>query len=700
MNFLNSAVLVALVAVLAPLLIHLLNRQKVRTIEFSSLVFLRNLQKTKMRRLKLRQVLLLIIRTLILVFLVLAFARPTMKTGMFSSVGSHARTSVVFLTDLSASMNARTADGSAAERAARRGLQVVELLKEGDQAIRGEFSLMSAFSQPTSDFAGLAEDIRGQSPGAGSTNIITAIAQAEALLQESKNLNREIYLFSDLARNGFTAAAGLDRPSTENAARIFLVDVSDERVLNASVTAVEFAGELVQVGVPFQITARVVNRSNEPLDHLLVGVFLDGRQLAQDDISLAPLATTEAVFRLEINEPGRHFGFVDLADDDNLADNRCYFAIHIPQVTRVLLVSDFPSERQFIRRALLPGGEGRFELAECDTRNVTRENLAAYDAVVLVSARKPESIVWENIDRYLRSGGGVLVVPGADLDTAVYNTSAVRRYLPCDFIAAPEELPSGEQYFALEDFDPQHPILSVYRDVPPEKIPVIRFYSSFQVRESREANSILRFAGGRPALLEGRVGRGKFLLWTAPLDALYSDISFHSLFVPLMGRTVEYLAADLGEQAHDYRVGQAVSRPRKATWSGPLVLQFPDGRTEQLAAETSGDAEQYMTPALSMAGCYTLLEGENPVDVFAVNIDAAESAVEPITVDEIRQRLPGRAIMKVGADDNLTATVLAARYGREIWKILLWVVVGLLIVETLLARTRKADMPQDMTTSA
>lgn len=90
MNFLNSTILAGLVAAFAPLIIHLLNRQKVRTVQFSSLRFLRDLQKTKMRRLKLRQALLLIIRTLIVVFLVLAFARPTIKGDAFSALGAHA----------------------------------------------------------------------------------------------------------------------------------------------------------------------------------------------------------------------------------------------------------------------------------------------------------------------------------------------------------------------------------------------------------------------------------------------------------------------------------------------------------------------------------------------------------------------------------------------------------------------------------
>jgi len=696
MNFLNAAILAGLAAALAPLIIHLLSRQKVRTVEFSSLMFLRDLQKTKMRRLKLRQVLLLLIRTLIVILVVLAFARPTIKGDAFSAIGSHAKSSVAFLADLSASMHARTADGSALERASRRALQVIELLKEGDQAIRGEFSGGAEFGPATSDFVGLAERLRELTPGAGSTDILAAIAQAEEVLHQSKNLNREVYVFSDLARNGFTAAAALPLPVTQNVGRIYLINVHDPRAINAAVTAVRFSGELIQINVPFTITARVVNRVEETFDHLLVGVFLDGRRVAQNDVTLSPHATGEVVFRLEVDAPGLHQGYVELADDDNLADNRCFFVIHIPRTTNVLLASDFPSERSYIRRALVPGGEGRLTITERDTRDLLRENLAEYDAVVLVAARKIEPVLLENIDRYMRAGGGVLLIPAAEIDTAVYNAGFLRPYFGFAFAEAPDEFPTEQGYFVLENIDWRHPILSVYREVPRDKIPEIRFYSFFRLSGEGAARSILRFSDGQLALAETPVGRGKLLLWTAPLDPVYSDLSFHSFFVPLMGRSVEYLAADLGEQALDYRVGQSVTRPRETFWRGPLVLQLPDGRKEQLAPELAGKPDTYATPTLTLPGCYTVCDGDRPVDIFAVNIDAEETDVQPIDPEEIKSRLPGRAITVLSTGDNLVDAVLAARYGRETWKFLLWAVFGLLLLETVLARTKKSELPPEM----
>ncbi|HEX9828971.1 MAG TPA: BatA domain-containing protein, partial [Bacteroidota bacterium] len=79
MTFLNPFILFGLLAAGIPILLHLLNLRKLRTIEFSTLSFLKELQRTKIRRIKIRQWLLLLLRTLLVICIVMAFARPTLK---------------------------------------------------------------------------------------------------------------------------------------------------------------------------------------------------------------------------------------------------------------------------------------------------------------------------------------------------------------------------------------------------------------------------------------------------------------------------------------------------------------------------------------------------------------------------------------------------------------------------------------------
>jgi hypothetical protein len=87
MVFLNPWFLLGLFAAAIPVLIHLLHVRKLRTVEFSSLRFLKELQKSRLRTLRIRQLLLLLLRTLLIISLVLAFARPAVRGPFFAFFG-------------------------------------------------------------------------------------------------------------------------------------------------------------------------------------------------------------------------------------------------------------------------------------------------------------------------------------------------------------------------------------------------------------------------------------------------------------------------------------------------------------------------------------------------------------------------------------------------------------------------------------
>lgn len=75
-SFLNPWYLLLMPIAAGPVVLHLLSRRKMKRTEFSSIFFLRKLRERRFRWLKLRDILLLILRTLFLVFLVLALSGP------------------------------------------------------------------------------------------------------------------------------------------------------------------------------------------------------------------------------------------------------------------------------------------------------------------------------------------------------------------------------------------------------------------------------------------------------------------------------------------------------------------------------------------------------------------------------------------------------------------------------------------------
>ncbi|HTM57256.1 MAG TPA: BatA domain-containing protein, partial [Candidatus Udaeobacter sp.] len=126
MSFLNPLFLFGLAAAAIPVIIHLFTRRRPKEVRFPSLEFLNEVNQSEIRRLKLKQWLLLLLRALALAALALAMSRPALK-GTVGMRGG-AATTVVVLVDRSGSMSAASpasAGGGTLIGAARRVVENV-----------------------------------------------------------------------------------------------------------------------------------------------------------------------------------------------------------------------------------------------------------------------------------------------------------------------------------------------------------------------------------------------------------------------------------------------------------------------------------------------------------------------------------------------------------------------------------------------
>lgn len=697
MNFLNSAFLAGLVAAVVPLLIHLLNRRKVKTVEFSSVMFLRDLRKSRMRRLELRRWLLMAVRTALIATAVLAFARPALQGNNLAGIGGRARTSAVIVLDQSASMAMETPNGTAAERGQRRVREIGSLFGEGDEVAGLAFSDDDApkVDPPTAAVGPLIDRLANSEVGYGATDASAALKSAHAALSVAANLNREIYLITDRRREGFTRSALSDSDAAAGAS-VYLVDVADDdESFDLGVTTVELANELLQPNSPFTVTATLKNHTTRPVDRLLASLFIDGRRIAQQEVTVAPEGTATVALSGSVSEPGVHAGFVEISPDDNSRDNRRHFVVAIPDQIRVLLASDYPMGRRAAALALAPqpGSSARIIVDEIDSPELVRSNLFDYDAVLITDWRAPDRLASEQIQRFVRSGGGVFMAPAFDADTTAWNTLVAKPQFGLRMGLPPNE-PSEERFFIWERIDWNHPIWSVYRDVPAERIPEIRWFSIFRTEGKSSANAIVDFSGGRPALSEVRIESGKWLVSWSPINPPYTDLPLRSLFVPFVNRTVEYLAADLSERRGDFLVGEPVMRePARAIAANATIeITRPDGALARPGLETVGTRTRITYDGADVPGVYMITANNRPIDAFSVNVDPSEMDAALIDREELARRWPGFRVIWVEPGQAIKEAVTQTRYGTELRPLFLWLAAALFFLEMYLARTRKRDI--------
>ncbi|MFQ5906350.1 MAG: BatA and WFA domain-containing protein, partial [bacterium] len=280
MTFLNPFYLVGVAAGIIPLLIHLLHRRRLKVVDFSSIEFLKKIEGRRTRWFRIREMLLLILRTLAVVMLALAISRPVLKSTVFGPLGTHARSSSVFILDNSYSMGATTKDGSSFTKAKAQANEILKLLDRGDEA---SLILASNISRPV--FEGLVREpsllkgaISQAKLSSRHTDYRPSLRMAMAMLDASRNLNKEVYLFTDMQRSGFESFSRGGIRGTAGK-RLYIFDSAPKgQMNNVALLDLVLADPLLFEGGRVKCLATLRNYSGRRVDVSLLS-RLDGREM-------------------------------------------------------------------------------------------------------------------------------------------------------------------------------------------------------------------------------------------------------------------------------------------------------------------------------------------------------------------------------------------------------------------------------------
>ena len=211
------------------------------------------------------------------------------------------------------------------------------------------------------------------------------------------------------------------------------------------------------------------------------------------------------------------------------------------------------------------------------------------------------------------------------------------------------------------------------------------------------AQILAKFDDGAPALVEKPVGQGRVLVLASGWNPRDSQLARSSKFVPLMASLLDRRGTASGEPKR-YQVGDRViladlGMNDKAE---PVEILTPDGATIKLEpgaeAFTATGAPGIYSARLTRAAV-------GPPRPFAVNLDPAESRTEPLaseTLEQLGVRLAGstaRAELDAEALRQMQTAELEGR--QKLWRWIVLAAIAFLIGETWLAgRVDRARLPR------
>ena len=673
MSFLSPLFFLGLGAIVIPILVHLIQRERKRVVEFPSLMFLQRIPYQSVRRRRLRHWFLLLMRAAAIVLLVAAFARPFFLGGAAAVAAAGGNREVVILLDRSASMGY----GDRWSRATLGAQNAIGSIGASDRATLVFFGRNAEETiRATSDRGQLEAALGAARVTSDGTRFGPALKLAESILARSARPRREVLLISDFQKSGWTGAEDI---SFDETVTVTPVPIGSDEVANLSVPLVAFARSEFSGQERITLTASITNRSATALGSVPVTLEIEGRELETLPVGVAGNASASVTFApFTLAEPAVR-GIVRAGSDPLAADNAFYFVLTPSRPLSVLVIDsgNAPSSSFYLARALSIGNTPAFDVELAPAGRVTSAMLERREVVVINNAAVPPSIAGNVLKRFVERGGGLLVALG---EYSVWpNTETA--LLPGNLHTIVDRADGRGATLGYLDYS--HPVFELFKAPRSGDFSAVRIFR-YRALQADPAHRVLaRFDDGALAAVERRVGAGRVIAWTTTLDDRWNDLPRRPVYLPLVHQLVKYLAR-YQQPTSWLTVGQVVDLSATLNGRADRVVITPSGERVTVSSSDPGVLE------LDEQGVYEIRVAtgrRDRADRLAVNLDPTESDLTPLDPRELVAAVTGRATPAAGSAPQAPAEVAPQDEERQqgLWWYLLLAGMGLLAAETVVA---------------
>jgi hypothetical protein len=705
MNFLNPLFLLGLLAVALPIIIHLINLQRPQKVAFSTLSFFNELRKSTIRRIRIKQYLLLALRTLAVLFLALALARPFLPPTITGSASSGESRSVAILIDNSASMNRIGRDGPLIEQAKDIVGRIIRNGNSGDKFLVKTTSITDASNAKfvSSERAiALLDEITSVNRGDYTADQFKEVYHQ---LRDAPGGQSVLYVVSDgqLSQLSSLENMELGDESEVKPIPVQLIQLEEAKQQNVAVKSVSLESQLLSPGSPITLSVEVENTGDAAAANQFVSLQVEGEMTGQYETSLEPGETKDFLFEVVPEEVGYLSGQILLEGDEIDFDNTRHFVVHIPRQRSILLVNNSRESSSFtsyIAPALEAARQtnARILFEEKKVDDIEQGEWNDYDGLILNGLTGIPSYWHRGLRQYVQEGGGVLFFPSEQGKIESYN-QFFSLFNAGRFDNVIGEYGSFETITKMGALEEGHPVLDgIFKKKEDEEIrvdlPSLFYYYHYEPASSSNSLTLLEAANDDVLLAEHRFGEGMLLTSTIGADPGWSNFPVNPLFAPLYYRTILYTSSPERGGLQQHKLGNIFEWVESITATDiTLSINGVDYKAE-VRRQSNGMKIAYEGREWE-PGLLVISAGDQKIEV-AVNQDIMESHFDTLDEEQWQNILgdkvytPDIIAAEDLSNDKLDEKLRSSVFGKEIWNWFIWIALLFLLTETLVTRLYKA----------
>ena len=679
MKFLHPTFLFALFAIAIPIIIHLFNFRKFKTVYFTNVRFLKEVKQESQSRNKLRHLLILLARCLAIIALVFAFAQPIIPLKNNVVIGEKA---ISVYVDNSFSMDALAESGSLFEQAKKAAREIVQAYKPTDrfQLITNDMEGRHQRWVNREQFISSLDEVQ-ISPN--STKLSEIHKKQLDLFGKSESNIKHLYIISDLQKSN----ADLDVIVSDSLVDYKFVRIPSQTVDNVFIDSCWFDKPFRSLNQPDELFFKVNNFSSKRIENLPVSLELNNVSKGIQNISLGADSSTTASISFLNTEPGLFAGAIKLNDHPITYDNELFFSFQVREEINILLIAADDKQKYFKK---LYGNNPGFNLEVMLPGQVEYSSFKNKQLIIINALQDISSGFQQELSKFINEGGSLLFFPSIDGNVESYNT-----FLTSMNVGSFAKITG--QVNKVEKINVQNKIYNDVFEKLPENmdLPMVNKHLQLSYFSKSRMEQIMTLQNGFPFLSQFSIGNGKLILGATPVDEEITNFPRHAIFIPTLYKIALYSVPPVKLY---YTIGTndpIVVPDYQKTSEQALKLASADGKFEVIPEYRfiDGKAYLYVYNQIRNAGIYYLKSGNENIGVVAFNYDRNESDLSAYNDNELENMLTENGfslfnIIETGKVE-LSSVVKQMEEGKKLWKLFIILALLFILIEILLIRFLK-----------
>ena len=413
MSFLNHYLLYGLPLAALPIIIHLINRQRHRTLPWGAMMFLLDAKRLQRSMAKLRYWLIMAMRVLSILGLIFAISRPLSSGWLGTSVGSQSDT-VLLLLDRSPSMEETNANTQQSKRETALA-KFSDLFKKTGDGKR--FVLIESTRQRPEE---ILIDQLADHPSASATdtraNIPAMLEVASDYITNNGVAQADVWIASDLRATDWNEddgrwAAVRERFAAQPGVRFHLLSYPGLANGNLAITVNKVRRRVIGEEAELSLELTITGKTELPGSPISIEFLVDGARSVLEVELKDKSSSIEHTVPISM-EKQHGWGKVTLPADRNLADNEFHFVFGPEPARLTTIISDDEATTRPIKLAAMAGPDPTldFQVVTLSTSQVSDIDWNA-TSVLIWHANLPTGTSATQCEAFLKAGKPVICFP-------------------------------------------------------------------------------------------------------------------------------------------------------------------------------------------------------------------------------------------------------------------------------------------------